>query len=97
MVECLYTPGHTPGCQCFLVEGNLFTGDTLFIDAVGRTDFPGGSGRALLKSLQRIKQLPDNTMIWPGHHYGEPAHEELGVLKLTNPYLIDNSENAVLD
>jgi hydroxyacylglutathione hydrolase len=91
-VECLHTPGHTPGGQCFLLEGNLFTGDTLFIDAVGRTDIPGGNTRALIKSLQRIKQLPDDTMIWPGHHYGEPLHEKLGALKLSNPYLASNSE-----
>jgi hydroxyacylglutathione hydrolase len=91
-VECLHTPGHTPGGQCFLVEGNLFTGDTLFIDAVGRTDIPGGNTRALIKSLQRIKELPDDTMIWPGHHYGEPPHEKLGILKRTNPYLARGAE-----
>jgi len=95
-VECLHTPGHTPGCQCFLVEGNLFTGDTLFIDAIGRTDFPGGNGRAMVKSLQRIKMLPDDTVIWPGHHYGEPAHEKLGELKRSNPYLADGSKEADL-
>ena len=87
-VECVYTPGHTPGCQCFLVDGNLFTGDTLFIDAVGRTDFPGGSSAVLFKSLQRIKKLPDTTMIWPGHHYGAVPHESLGRLKQHNPFLI---------
>jgi glyoxylase-like metal-dependent hydrolase (beta-lactamase superfamily II) len=86
-VECLHTPGHTPGCQCFLAAGNLFTGDTLFIDAIGRTDLPGGNARDMVKSLQRIKTLPDDTIIWPGHHYGEPAHEKLGELKLSNPYL----------
>jgi glyoxylase-like metal-dependent hydrolase (beta-lactamase superfamily II) len=95
VVECLHTPGHTPGCQCFLVEGNLFTGDTLFIDAIGRIDLPGGNARAMVKSLQRIKLLPDDTVIWPGHHYGEPAHEKLGVLKRGNPYLADNSEKNI--
>jgi hydroxyacylglutathione hydrolase len=94
VVECLHTPGHSPGGQCFLVDGNLFTGDTLFIDAVGRTDIPGGNTRALINSLQKIKQLPDGTVIWPGHHYGEPSHETLGVLKLSNPYLAGNSEQA---
>jgi hydroxyacylglutathione hydrolase len=95
VVECLHTPGHSPGSQCFLVEGDLFTGDTLFIDAVGRTDIPGGNTRTLIKSLQKIKQLPNDTMIWPGHHYGEPSHEMLGVLKSTNPYLTDNSEKVL--
>ena len=87
-IECLLTPGHTPGGQCFLVDGNLFTGDTLFMDAVGRTDFPGGSSRVLFESLQRIKKLPDMTMIWPGHHYGAVPHETLGSLKKYNPFLI---------
>ena len=86
-VECLHTPGHTPGCQCFLADGNLFTGDTLFVDAVGRTDFPGGSSAVLFESLQRIKRLPDATIIWPGHHYGAVAHETLGSLKKYNPFL----------
>ena len=87
-VECLHTPGHTPGCQCFLVDGNLFTGDTLFVDAVGRTDLPGGSSAVLFESLQRIKRLPDATMIWPGHHYGAVPYDTLGNLKKHNPFLM---------
>ncbi len=86
-IECLHTPGHTPGCQCFLVDGNLFTGDVLFVDAVGRTDLPGGSARVLFKSLQRIKELPGTTMIWPGHHYGASSHGTLERLKEHNPFL----------
>lgn len=87
-IECIHTPGHTPGCQCFLADGNLFTGDTLFVDAVGRTDLPGGSSAVLFKSLERIKKLPDATMVWPGHHYGALPHEGLGGLKKHNPFLI---------
>ena len=90
--EVLDTPGHTPGCQCFLVEGNLFTGDTLFIDAAGRTDFPGGNSSTLFKSLARIKTLPDTTMIWPGHNYGAVSHATLGVLKNKNPFLAAHDE-----
>lgn len=86
-VVCLHVPGHTPGCQCFYVDGNLFTGDVLFIDAVGRTDLPGGSADILFNSLQRLKQLPDATVVWPGHHYGAVAHATLGELKNTNPFL----------
>ena len=88
VVTCLHTPGHTPGCQCFLVDGNLFTGDTLFVDAVGRTDLPGGSSAVLFKSLQRIKALPDATTVWPGHHYGAVPHDTLGHLKENNPFLV---------
>ncbi len=87
VIECLHTPGHTPGCQCFLVEGNLFTGDTLFTDAVGRTDFPGGDAKQLFQSLQRIKALPDTTVVWPGHNYGSGRSGTLGELKRRNPFL----------
>lgn len=93
----LATPGHTPGSQCFLVEGNLFTGDTLFVDAVGRSDLPGGNSRTLLKSLDRIKALPDTTIIWPGHDYGDVTHAALGVLKKTNPYLATTQRQNSLD
>ena len=86
-IECLHTPGHTPGCQCFLINQNLFTGDTLFVDAIGRTDFPGGDPKALFESLQKIKQLPDETMTWPGHHYGATPNGILGDLKKSNPFL----------
>lgn len=86
-IICLHTPGHTPGCQSFLIEKNLFTGDTLFIDAVGRTDFPGGDEKTLLKSLAFIKTLPDDTIIWPGHDYGNVSSNTLKNLKMTNPYL----------
>ena len=96
-VKILATPGHTPGCQCFLIEGNLFSGDTLFIDAVGRTDFPGGNSSTLFKSLARIKQLPDSTMIWPGHNYGAVSHATLGVLKKQNPFLATEHKQDLQD
>lgn len=95
-IECLATPGHTPGGMCYLVNGNLFTGDTLFVNAIGRTDFPGGKARDLFNSLQRLKQLPDNTIIWPGHNYGEVSHAPLKALKTGNPYLACASEAEFL-
>ncbi len=93
-IECLHAPGHTPGCQCFFVEGNLFTGDVLFVDAVGRTDLPGGSSEVMFRSLQRIKELPDAVMVWPGHHYGAASHETLGKLKKHNPFLACSDSNG---
>ncbi len=86
-LECLHTPGHAPGCQCFLVDGNLFTGDTLFMEAVGRTDFPGGDAKAMFESLQLIKRLPDATEVWPGHHYGQLMHASLSQVKKRNQFL----------
>jgi glyoxylase-like metal-dependent hydrolase (beta-lactamase superfamily II) len=80
-LKVIHTPGHTPGCICLYTPGHVFTGDTLFVGGVGRTDLPGGSSRVMLKSIQeRILTLPGETVVWPGHDYGEStsstvAHE----------------------
>ena len=68
--EVIHTPGHTPGGICLYAQGNLFTGDTLFVGDSGRTDLSGGDRPALGKSIRRLMQLPDDTVIWPGHNYG---------------------------
>lgn len=87
-IRCLHTPGHTPGCQCFLTEGNLLTGDTLFIEGIGRCDLPGGDTQAMYHSLYDIiMKLPDATVIYPGHQYGPVSSASLGEQKKTNPYL----------
>jgi glyoxylase-like metal-dependent hydrolase (beta-lactamase superfamily II) len=86
-VQCLHTPGHTPGGISYLIEDNLFTGDTVFVDGVGRTDLPGGHAETLFNSLQAIKKMPANTMIWPGHRYGDPASDTLEHLLKKNPFL----------
>lgn len=86
--ECLHTPGHTPGCQCFKYKDVLIAGDTLFIDGCGRVDLPGGNGKTLFKSLYNvILKLPDTTVIYPGHNYGAVQFETLAEQKKTNPYL----------
>lgn len=67
---CLHviaTPGHTPGGVCFLCGNDLFTGDTLFLESVGRTDFPGGSGAQLRNSVHRLFALEGDCKVWPGH------------------------------
>src|SRR5262249_2989052 len=60
-IEALPTPGHTVAGTSYLVEGNLFTGDTLFVGGCGRTDFPGGDAPTLWRSLQRLAALPEET------------------------------------
>ncbi len=88
--QVLHTPGHTPGAICLSFPGHLFTGDTLFVEAAGRTDLPGGSLDQLIQSLQdKIMPLPDDTRIWPGHDYGGAAVSTLGEEKLNNPFLTD--------
>jgi hydroxyacylglutathione hydrolase len=68
-IDFLHTPGHTPGSQCFLVDGCLVSGDTLFLDGCGRTDFPGSNPEHMYDSLQRLAKLPDDTVVLPGHAY----------------------------
>lgn len=78
-IELLHTPGHTPGSQCFLVDGRLVSGDTLFLDGCGRTDLPGGDPEALYLSLtQTLARVPDDAILFPGHQYSPAASERLG-------------------
>jgi len=87
-VECLQTPGHTPGCQCYRAEDILLTGDVLFIDGCGRCDLPGGNPKAMYESLYHtILKLPDTVVVYPGHDYGDKPSATLGELRQSNPYL----------
>jgi glyoxylase-like metal-dependent hydrolase (beta-lactamase superfamily II) len=87
-IQLLHTPGHTPGSQCFLVEGRVVSGDTMFIDACGRVDFPGGNAEQMYYSLtQKLMALPDDTILFPGHNYARQPHATIGEQKKTNPYL----------
>jgi hydroxyacylglutathione hydrolase len=80
----LHTPGHTPGGICLLAAGYAFTGDTLFVDSIGRVDFPGGSEEQIMASLARLQAvLRKDTEIYPGH--GEPG--TFGRALLVNPFL----------
>ncbi|HQG32279.1 MAG TPA: MBL fold metallo-hydrolase [Deltaproteobacteria bacterium] len=69
-VEVLHTPGHSPGSICLFWPGNLLSGDTIFIEGIGRTDIPGGSFREIRASIERLIALPGETKVWPGHSYG---------------------------
>ncbi len=78
-IQLLHTPGHTPGSQCFYVNGALVSGDTLFLDGCGRTDLPGGDPEALYYSLtQTLAQVPDDAVLFPGHMYSQAPAERLG-------------------
>ncbi len=92
----LHTPGHTPGCQCFLTQGQLISGDTMFIDGCGRCDLPGGDAKIMYKSLNLLAHLPDETTVWPGHNYGPTPTDTIGHQKQTNPYLQAASLNEFL-
>lgn len=66
-LQVIHTPGHTPGCICLYHPDMLLSGDTLFKSAVGRTDLPGGNSHQLKNSLQKLKKLPGDTVVYPGH------------------------------
>ena len=84
-IKVIFTPGHTDGSVTFLVDDMLFTGDTLFLESVGRTDFPTGSHAELISSIKKkLLSLPDETTVCPGHNEQTTiAHE-----RLFNPYLV---------
>ncbi len=83
-ITMLHTPGHTPGSQCFLVEGNLVSGDTLFLEGCGRTDLPGSNPDDMYDSLHMLASLPGYTIVYPGHRYSDPAFLALGQVRESN-------------
>ncbi len=87
-LKVIHTPGHSPGGICLLGDGNIFTGDTLFVGAIGRTDIPGASMSQFMKAIkERILTLPDKTIVWPGHNYGIRPSSTIESEKRTNPWL----------
>lgn len=87
-LEVLHTPGHSPGGICLLGDGHVFTGDTLFVGAIGRTDLPGASMSQFMHSIkERLLILPGDTVVWPGHNYGIRPNSTIDIEKKTNPFL----------
>lgn len=92
-IELLHTPGHTPGSQCFLLDGRLVAGDTLFLEGCGRTDFPGGDSDEMFRSLQKLAQLPGDPTVFPGHWYSLEPSATLSEVKRSNyVYRVGNLE-----
>ncbi|QQS24689.1 MAG: MBL fold metallo-hydrolase [Actinomycetota bacterium] len=83
-VHLVHTPGHTPGSQCFFVDGRLVSGDTLFLDGCGRTDLPGSDPAQMYDSLQRLASMPDDTIVFPGHRYSVPSSGTMSAVKEAN-------------
>ncbi len=88
-LKVLHTPGHTLGSICLVGEKLVFTGDTLFASGIGRTDFSGGSMTDMRLSLQKLVQLPDVLLVYPGH--GETS--VIGEEKRVNPFLNNRSRD----
>ncbi len=81
--KIIETPGHTKGGVCILIENILFSGDTLFLGSMGRTDFPGGDEKEIFSSLKKLMQLPDETIVLPGHG----PKTTIGYERKYNPYV----------
>jgi len=97
-ITFIHTPGHTPGSQCFLVQNNLVSGDTLFIRGCGRCDLPGGNPEELYDSLtQKLMQLPENTLLFPGHNYADKTVSTIKEEKKKNPYFLCSSLELFLN
>jgi len=85
-LRVIHTPGHSPGSICLYTPGYVFTGDTLFVEAVGRTDLPGGSWQELYQAVtEKLFTLPGDTIVLPGHNYGRMATST-----------IDHEKNTIL-
>lgn len=87
-IALLHTPGHTPGSQCFRVKNSIVSGDTLFIGNCGRTDLPGGDDEEMFRTMEKLRQLPDETILLPGHNYADRPTSTIADEKKGNSYLM---------
>ncbi len=98
-ITLIHTPGHTPGSQCFLVDGTkLVSGDTLFLDGCGRTDLPGSNPEDMYRSLtERLAKVPDDATLYPGHLYSEKPSASMAETRRRNVvYRPDSLEQWML-
>ena len=83
-LEVVHTPGHSPGSICLFGDGVVFSGDTLFFDSIGRTDFPGSSYGDIISSIREVLvPLSDDITLYPGHG---PCGK-MGEIRMVNPFL----------
>jgi len=88
VLQTIHTPGHSPGGMSLYTPGYVFTGDTLFVEGLGRTDLPGGSWNTMHESItKRLLTLPDETVVLPGHNYGRMPTSTIQNERENNPFL----------
>ena len=87
-LKVLHTPGHSPGGICLYADSKVFTGDTLFVGSVGRTDFPGCSWEVMEASIRKkLYTLPGDTAVYPGHNYGSTPSSTIQYERRHNPFV----------
>ncbi len=100
-ITAMYTPGHTDDSYCFVINGKekayVFTGDTLLIRGTGRTDFQNGDAKQQFSSLKRLLELPDETIVYPGHDYKGWTQSTIGEEEQFNPRLQFNAPEDFAD
>lgn len=89
--QIVHTPGHTDDGICIIVDNKIMTGDTLFVRECGRTDLAGGDSVKMYDSLKRLKALPEEMEVWPGHDYGPKPSSTIGEEKRENYTLEDRT------
>ena len=97
-IRAIHTPGHTEDSYSFLMNGYLFSGDTLLINGTGRTDFQGGNSEDSYNSIfNRLLKLPEETLLYPAHDYNGQTVSSIGKEKKFNPRLQVNGINEYID
>jgi glyoxylase-like metal-dependent hydrolase (beta-lactamase superfamily II) len=87
-LKVIHTPGHSPGGMSLYMDGMVFTGDTLFVGSVGRTDFPGSSWDMMETSIRKkLYVLPGETVVFPGHNYGPTPTSTIQYERRHNPFV----------
>jgi len=86
-IKILHTPGHTPGSACYQLGNDLITGDTMFVWGCGRCDLGGGDPEQMYDTLRKLGQLPDTTIIHPGHNYSDHSTCTMHEQKEGNPFM----------
>ena len=90
--QIINTPGHTAGGVCYLLDGHIIVGDTLFVYGAGHCSMPGGSVHQFYHSMQKLKTIDDNVMLHCGHDYGCKINTTMGEQKSGNAYLLLDNE-----
>ena len=97
-IRAMYTPGHTSDSYCFLMNNQLFSGDTLLINGTGRTDFQNGSATDAYNSIfNKLLKLPEDTLLYPAHDYKGEKVSTIGKEKKQNPRLQVNSMDEYVE
>ena len=95
-ITVIHTPGHTGGCVSYYIKGSIFTGDTLFIEGTGRTDFQEGSSSDIYDSIKnKIFSYPDNTIVYPCHNYSGFLNSTIGHERKFNPNVGDEIKKNI--